>query len=309
MNRWSRTAALWLAVVACSRSAADHEVLGDREYAAGQYRDALAEYELGLRASTGAPALHAKTAAAAFHVGDYTLAVAEYRALAEADRSRADEAADGLERVANAALQAGDHTSLASALAGLRAVAPKRPLGRYARLVALDAAAAGDVNDALAYLPIAIAATADARVGDSLLFLYGDAAVASHDCVTAIAAFEGVLRRQRQSAVLDDAREGLARCALVRGEDALKAGHAADAEQWFRRAATPGAAVEVARAAAIGLGDVQLSRGDVAGALEAYQQALEGGSPGDSLAQRAREKIQALGRADSIASPQPANPQ
>ncbi|HTR22237.1 MAG TPA: tetratricopeptide repeat protein [Gemmatimonadales bacterium] len=306
MSRWSRAAALLLVGVGCTRSAADHEVLGDREYAAGQYRDALAEYELGLRATAGSAALHAKTAAAALHVGEYTLAVAEYRVLAEADKSRADEAADGLERVASAALQAGDHTALGAALSGLRVVAPNRPLGRYARLVALDAAAAGDVNDALAYLPTAIATSSDARTADSLLFLYGNAALGAHDCNTAVVVFEGVLRRQRQGAVLDAAREGLARCALVRGQEALNAGRAAEAEDWFRRAATPGATVDVARAAALGLGDVQLSRGDVAGAVEQYQQAMVGGLPGDSLSLRARQKLEALGRADSLP---PANPQ
>jgi hypothetical protein len=34
--------------LACTRSAANHEDLGDRAYAAGGYRDALAEYQLGL---------------------------------------------------------------------------------------------------------------------------------------------------------------------------------------------------------------------------------------------------------------------
>jgi len=305
VSRWGRTAALVLVGLGCTRSAADHEILGDREYAAGQYRDALAEYELGLRATAGSASLHAKTAAAAFHVGDFTLAVAEYRVLAESDRSRADEAADGLVRVAEAALQAGDHTALAAAAAGLRAVAPRRPLGRYARPVALDASAAGDVNGALAYLPMAVAASTDGRIGDSLLFLYGDAALSAKDCATAVAVFEGVLRRQRQAAVLDGAREGLARCALVRGQEALTAGNSADAEQWFRRAAAPGATVEVARAAALGLGDVLLAKGDVAGAMEQYQQAIAGGSPGDSLAERARAKIEALGRADTVPTKSP----
>src|SRR5205823_7243729 len=100
--RRSGTALLALAL-ACTRSAADHEVLGDREYAAGAYRNALAEYQLGLRANPSAD-LHAKLASAAFHTGDHALAAAEYVALAAADRSRAGEAADGLERVAGAAL-------------------------------------------------------------------------------------------------------------------------------------------------------------------------------------------------------------
>ena len=125
---------------ACGRSAADHEELGDRAYAAGAYRDALAEYQLGVKAGAS-PDLHAKSAAAALHTQDYAFAAAEYRELADRDRSRVGEAAEGLERIVRAAVAANDRSGLATALAALQAVAPSRPLGRYARLVALDAAA------------------------------------------------------------------------------------------------------------------------------------------------------------------------
>ena len=72
---------------ACTRSAADHEDLGDRAYTAGAYRDALAEYQLGVKAGATADLL-AKCGAAALHTQDYALAAAQYRALAETDRSR-----------------------------------------------------------------------------------------------------------------------------------------------------------------------------------------------------------------------------
>jgi hypothetical protein len=61
----------------------------------------------------------------------------------------------------------------------------------------------------------------------------------------------------------------------------------------------------VARAAFLGLGDVRLALGDLAGAMDSYQQALIGGVPGDTIAQRAREKLNALGRAESAPSQQP----
>jgi len=285
-----------LCLTACARSAADHEELGDRAYAAGEFRNALAEYQLGLKAHPNSAALHAKTAAAALHNEDYPLAAAEYRALADADRSRAEEAADGLERVIRAALGANERIAVALAVAGLRAVSPGRPLGKYARLVALDAAEQGNTRDALALLPTAVALAPDGRSADSLLFVYGMTAVQTKDCVTAVPVFEAVLRRQREPAVQDGAREGLGLCALVQGQAALDGGRPAEAEDWFRRATAPGAAVDVARAAFIGLGDVRLAQGDVAGALESYQQALVGGVPGDSIAQRAREKLNALGR-------------
>jgi len=54
----------------------------------------------------------------------------------------------------------------------------------------------------------------------------------------------------------------------------------------------------VTRAAFLGLGDVRLAEGDMAGAMESYQQALLGGTPGDTISQRAQEKLNALGKAE-----------
>ena len=296
-------AVLLLCALACARSAADHEELGDREYAAGAFPDALAEYQLGLKASPHSGSLHAKAAAAAMHTHDYSLAATEYRALAENDRSRVDEAADGLERVLRAARDSNDRTALTAALVGLREAAPRRPLGRYARLVALDAVGQGDTADALALLPMAIAAAGEGHDTDSLLYLYGLTAVRVKDCSTAVAVFEGVLRRQRAPEITDEVRAGLGMCSLVRGLQALEQGRPGDAEDWFRRASAPGSAVDVARAAHLGLGDVRLAQGQVAEAAEEYQQALVGGTPGDSIAQKAHVKLNALGKADSAAAP------
>jgi hypothetical protein len=118
--------------------------------------------------------------------------------------------------------------------------------------------------------------------------------------------FEGVIRRQRQAAVLDGARAGLGLCALLEGQHALDQGQPGVAGDWFRRASAPGAAPEVVRAAYLGLGDVQLAQGDVTAALESYQAALTGGSPGDTITVKAHAKINALGRAaDSTAPPKP----
>lgn len=302
--RGSAAVALAL-VLACTRTAANHEDLGDRAYASGGYRDALAEYQLGLKADPGSGSLHAKAAAAALHLGDHALAVAEYRALAAEDRSRAEEAADGLERTLRSALTANERGAVADAITGLREIAPGRPLGRYARLVALNAVDRGDPADALALLPTAIAAAPDGRTADSLLFLYGAAAVRTRACSTAVPAFESVLRRQREAAVQEGAREGIGQCALVEGQMALDRGEPALAEGWFRRATAPGASMDVARAAFLGLGDVRLALGDMAGAMESYQQALSGGVPGDTIAQRAREKLNALGRAETPTSTVP----
>src|SRR5439155_165936 len=141
--------------LACQPSAADHEELGDRAYAAGAYRDALAEYELGLKAHPGS--------------------------------------------------------------------------------------------------------AGDARMADSLLFVYGMAAVRARDCATAVPAFEGVIRRQREPAVADRAREGLGLCSLVEGQQLLEKGKPSEAEDWFRRATAPGSPADVVRGAFLGLGDVKLA--------------------------------------------------
>jgi tetratricopeptide (TPR) repeat protein len=289
---------LLILTCACTRSAADHEELGDRAYAAGDYRSALAEYQLGLKAHAGSASLDAKLGAAALHTQDYFAAAEAYRALARDDRSRADEAADALERVVRAALGTNDRGALASALTGMREIAPTRPLGRYATLAALDAVDRGDTATALALLPVATAASADPARADSLLYLYGMALVRVRDCTTAVSVFEGVIWRKRAPVVVESAREGLGLCALVEGQLALEKGRPADAEDWFRRATAPGASPDVVRAAFLGLGDVRLSQGDIAGALESYQQALAGGTPGDTIAQRAQEKINSLGKAE-----------
>lgn len=290
--------ALLLLLVSCTRSAANHEELGDRSYAAGQYVDALAEYQLARKSNASSATLLAKLGASAIHAEDYELAADAYRTLAKRDRSRADEAADGLDRVARAALTANDRTALASALMGLREVAPRRPLGRYVVLAALDAVDRGDTAEAAALLPVAAAAAVDAARSDSLLFVYGMTLVRVKDCSTAVRVFEGVIRRKRAPAVVEPAREGLGLCALVEGQMALQKGRPGDAEDWFRRATAPGASTDVARAAFLGLGDVRLAQGDIAGAMESYQQALAGGTPGDTISQRAQEKLNALGKAE-----------
>ena len=293
-----RLAALLLVLAAaCARSAADHEALGDQRYAAGAYRDALAEYQLGLKANPGNVGLHAKTGAAALHTGDAALAASEYRALGVADRSRVEEAADGLERAARLAQGTQDQATLAFAVGALRALAPARPLGRYARAAAGEALARGDDADAMELLPMAIAATADPRAADSLLYQYGVTAERLKSCDTATEAFTAVLERKHDGDVSDDARAGLAACALQTGQGLLAQGKPGDAESWFRRATAPGADPDVGRAAWIGLGDVRLAQGDIAGALDAYQSALTGGSPGDSISVLAQSKISALGRA------------
>src|SRR5207247_8863410 len=96
-------------------------------YAAGEFRNALAEYQLGLKAHPGSADLCAKAGAAALHTGEYALAGAQYVALGQTDRSRAAEAADGLERVVRAALAANGPNAAARARPGLGPGTRARP--------------------------------------------------------------------------------------------------------------------------------------------------------------------------------------
>src|SRR2546426_12324690 len=84
---------------------------------------------------------------------------------------------------------------------------PHPPLSRPPP-AALAAPARGDPGGAPPLLPSAGAAAGDARPADSLLYVYGMAAVRARACSTAVPVFEGVLRRQREPAVLEGAREG-----------------------------------------------------------------------------------------------------
>ncbi|HET7039195.1 MAG TPA: hypothetical protein VFH97_04865, partial [Gemmatimonadales bacterium] len=159
-----------LLAAGCSGFAADHEKVGDRAYVSGAYADALTEYRLALRQDAAPNAgLRAKAAAAALHAGDLESAAREYLALARADGGRAGEAADGLDRVAQAAATAGNRAALRAAIAGVRELARDRPPSPLAGRVVQDM---GDARPAelLAVLPAAAAGAPDARQQDSLMF-------------------------------------------------------------------------------------------------------------------------------------------
>ncbi len=297
MNR-RRWAAAGLLVVACTGRAADHEKLGDRAYVADAWGDALTEYRLAvLQAQTPNARLRAKAGAAALHVGDLRAAAEEYLALARADGGRAGEAADGLERVALAASQSGDRPALRAALAGIRELASDRMAGGLGAQLATMAADAGHPADAVPVLPYAAAGASDARAQDSLMYAYADALRRIGRCQQAVAVFEGVARRQRATALVAAAAAGAATCALRLGRGALDGDRSDEAEQWFRRAVSQADDTPAGRAAYVGLGDVMYARGDLTAAAEAYQRALAGAAPGDSIADLARQRLNRIGSA------------
>ncbi len=290
-----------LLFTACAGAAADHETLGDRAYGERHFADALAEYRLAIKLKPSA-SLRAKAGAAALHASDFVAAAEEYRALAQEGGShRATEAADGLERVAKAAADGDDPAGLAAAVVGLRAVAAGRALASFARQLAQSVGPEPRSAEALNVLPYAAAGAPDARAEDSLMYLYAAALARVGRCQDAMPVFEALVRRQREPALGRPALQAGARCALSLGQQALEGGQAEQAEGWFRRAASGGEERDpVVRAAYIGIGDVLFARGAFAEAAEAYQRALAGAAPGDSLAQIAAEKLNLVASAGTV---------
>lgn len=298
-SRWIGWGAL-LALGACGR-AGGAEGVGDQSYADGRYQEALAAYA-PLAETAPSARLWAKIGASALHLGQLREATAAYRALGTTDPTRADEAAEGLERVILAAERRLDDLALEEAVAALRAVAPERPLGRHALL--LMKAADGPV--AATDLAAAIAAATEAGTIDTLLVRQATALAAADSCASAVPLFQSALRRSGREGN-PSAEGGLVACFFRLGSAQL-ADAPDSAEAWFREAAGVDSTTGVGRAAMIGLGDARARQGDLVGAALAYQSALSSGPRTDSLGVLAGAKLNALVSAvppDSLATGQP----
>lgn len=279
-------------LLACGGPSVNHERLGDEAYRDGNYQRALAEYQAA--SSQDRARTWAKLGAAALQLGEYTTAADAYLRLARADPTRGDEAAVGLARVAEAAARvgAGDGQAVTRAIAALRTVAPARPLGKLA--VAPARAGGLDRQEALAVLPVALAAADPGRQVDSLLLAYGQVLRESLACDTAAEIYRTVLRRSRLATQAVRARAGLAECALYLGLDAMLAERLAEAEGWFDEAASTDFTGAVGWRARIGYGDARGRQGDYLGAATAYQSVLSGQAVPDSLREMARERLNAI---------------
>lgn len=289
---------VWAVVLlGCTGVAADHETVGDRAYAEGRYREALVEYRLALVQSAPDPDVRAKAAVAALEVSDFAAAAREYGALAaEGGAERVEEAADGLVRVARAALSAGDQDGVAAALNGLQEVAPGRAAGQLVHRFVRATGRVPSSAEGLALLRYAAAGAPDARSQDSLMFAYARLLSRLGRCEDAMPVYESLVRRRREPAVMPESREGAALCALKLGRQALDGGQPTVAEEWFRRAVQGEEETPAVRAAYIGLGDVQFARGDYLSAADAYERARAGLAFTDSLYTVATERLNMLGR-------------
>jgi tetratricopeptide (TPR) repeat protein len=294
-GRLVRDAALGVALIAAAaacRAPSDAERAGDRAYVAGGYAEALAQYDAALqRGSDGR--LWAKEAAAAMHAGKLKQAVDGYLRLAGEDPSRADEAADGLETIARGADRAGDAVTLQAAMAGLRAIAPDRGIGRYVlTLVRLRALSDADL---LPLLPDAMAAAPDEGTMDSLLQVYADLLRKQGGCDQAVLAYRAALRRGLGPAGRSAAAHGLADCALRLGSAELADGNAGSAIGWYAEGVQYDSASETGRRALLGIGQAHLAQGDTVGAALAFQAAVAHSEQDDSIRHAAAARLRALG--------------
>ena len=287
-----------VALLGCSRASPDHQRLGDQAYLDRSFGDALVEYRLALSTDPENPDLRTKAALAALNGVDLEAAAQEYVALALAGgTSRTEEAADGLVRVANLAIEEGNQTALALALDGLREVAPGRAFGSFAGHLASSIEGQPQTQDALALLTFAAAGATNAGTQDSLMFVYGTTLRRLGRCKEAAPIFESLIRRQRAPRVAQGARRQLVLCALAEGRRALRNGQVVDAEVWFRRAVAGAGDTPETRAAYIGLGDVRMTEGDYFGAVDAFLRAMDGLLPGDSMYDLADQRLKAIGDA------------
>jgi tetratricopeptide (TPR) repeat protein len=294
VKRWQPVLAALL--LGCSSAAADHERLGDRSYREGDFTVAIAEYRAALR-SGGSAQVWAKLGSAALREHQLGTAVEAFSALRQEDPSRATEAAIGLERAAELAERGGatEVIHLAAAVRALRAI-PGRPLGRWA----LTPNAELGPTEAIGALPAMLASASSARVVDSLLVLYGEAQRATTACEAAIRTYRTILRRNSLAPQRAAAGSGLGACGLRLGLDALRSSQGDLAEHWLESAIQAVPSSPVGWRAEIGLGDARLLQGDVLGAALAYQGVLSIKGIPDSLHALARAKLDSLGSSGPV---------
>jgi len=277
---------LLIGVVGCG-PAGGPEGAADRNYAEGRYEEALAVYA-PLAETEPSPSLWAKIGASSLRLGRLREATAAYQALAGSAPDRADEAAEGLEQVIEAAERRRDEVSLEQAVTALRAVAPERPLGRHA----LNLMQVVDGPVAPSDFAAALAVATDARSVDSLLVRQAGALAGRGNCTEAIPLYQAAVRRAGRSGD-GRAEAGLVDCFFRLG--AMQLATAPDsAEVWFRGVAGIDSTTPVGRAAMVGLGDARLRQGDLIGAALAYQTVLSSGDRSDSLSTVAAAKLNAL---------------
>jgi tetratricopeptide (TPR) repeat protein len=292
---------LLVALAGCSGAARDPERLGDAAWHEARWTDAVNAY----LAAGDSPRVIAKLADAAFQAGLFQQAAQSWTRVGVDAPDRSGEAAAELARTAIAAERAGDQDALATAILGLRKVAPGWPLGRLAlRLVSTAGLPAAD---AVEILPAALAAAPARSAADPLLAAMGRADRERGACEEAVPVLEGVLRRSGNAALRDSAGADLGSCELRLGLDALTADRPGEAERWLDRASRRDPDGVIGRRALVGFGDARWRQGDVMSATFAWQSVAAASAAPDSITALALARLQDPSTAgttpDSVAGP------
>lgn len=278
-------------LLGCAGSAADHERLGDAAYGQGQFATAVEEYQAAARNQTEGR-IFAKLGASALKTSQFSEAADAFTRLAAVDRTRASEAARGLELVVRAADRAAVPAALGQAVDALRRIAPERVGARYT--IALVRGGNLEPAEAAGIGPLALAAAGDAASVDQMLVQFGNALRQTTACGDAAGVYLTALRRSRDPTVRGRAIEGLGTCAVQLGNEALTVEHPDVALQWFTQLVALDSASERGRRALIGMGDAKVELGDLLGATIAYQDAMRPGAS-DSILAIATERLGRLG--------------
>ncbi len=277
----------WLGVallmVACGGSRTSPERLGDEAWHRSEWSLATAHY----RNAPSSARVLAKRADASLLSGRLIQSARLFEELSTADPTRAGEAAAGLVRVAEAAERNGDQAALATALVGLRRVAPTWPLGRLALRLSPDSS-----WDAVTAATLAPAGIAGGGATDKWLLVLGRAWQRTARCTDAIAAFETIRRRDR-GPVADTALTLRGTCALSLGLDAMARGESGPAERWLNVAGESDVNGAIARRALVALGDLRMARGDLLAAFLTWQRVVTAPVPPDSITVLALDRLRA----------------
>jgi len=264
---------------------------GDAAYARGDWAQAVARYEQ-LAARQPEAGVLARLGAAALHAGALRQAADAYGRLAGEDPTRAHEALEGLESVARAAERAGNLDVLREVLTTIQGMAPERPIGRYALLLARRPGI--DPAEATALLPHALAAAGSPALVDSLLTRYGQALEPTAGCGRALLYYRAVLRRSHDGAMREPAGRGVADCAYAMGLRADSEGSTGDAALWFAESARVDSSSMTGRRALLRYALARLTQGDTLAAALAFQAVVTAGAA-DSAGQAAVNRLASLG--------------
>ena len=129
---------------------------------------------------------------------------------------------------------------------------------------------------------------------DSLVALWADVAARAGACLSAVGAYESVVRRAATPGITRAARIGLSGCHVEAGRVALAAGDLEGAELSFRTAVAIGIPDSTVRLAWVLIGDARWANGDTTLAIEAYGKAITNAAEDNPIAQRAREQLERL---------------